>query len=143
VEDEEVHMATRKTLTIQGIDYSANGIHPIPMGARLGNLVVSSILTGTDPDTRELPPDVEGQARILFRNIRALMEDAGGTVNNIARVSFFVQSKRDHRPPIDEEWTKMFPEGGYRPARIVLEVSPQGTPLIQAELIGLLESDDD
>ena len=136
-------MATRKTLTIQGIDYSANGIHPIPMGARLGNLVVSSILTGTDPDTRELPPDVEGQARILFRNIRALMEDAGGTVNNIARVSFFVQSKRDHRPPIDEEWTKMFPEGGYRPARIVLEVSPQGTPLIQAELIGLLESDDD
>jgi len=136
-------MATRKTLTIQGIDYSANGIHPIPMGARLGNLIVSSILTGTDPDTRELPSDVEGQARILFRNIKALMEDAGGTVNNIARVSFFVQSKQNHRPPIDEEWTKMFPEGGYRPARIVLEVSPQGTPLIQAELIGLLESDDD
>ena len=136
-------MATRKTLTIQGIDYSANGVHPIPMGARLGNLIVSSILTGTNPDTRELPPDVEGQVRILFRNIRALMEDAGGTVNNIARISFFVQSKQLHRPSIDEEWTKMFPEGGYRPARIVLEVQPQGTPLVQCELIGFLESDDD
>ena len=136
-------MATRKTLTIRGIDYSERGVHPIPMGARLGNLIVSSILTGTDPDTRELPPGVEGQVRILFRNIRTLMEDAGGTVNNIARVSFFVQSKEQHRPSIDDEWTKMFPEGGYRPARIVLEVSPQGTPLVQCELIGFLESDDD
>jgi len=135
-------MATRKTLTIRGIDYSERGVHPIPMGARLGNLVVSSIITGTDPDSRELPPDVEGQVRILFRNIRTLMEDAGGTVNNIARVSFFVQSKEKHRPSIDDEWTKMFPEGGYRPARVVLEVSPQGTPLVQCELIGFLESDD-
>ena len=136
-------MATRKTLTIRGIDYSERGVHPIPMGARLGNLVVSSIITGTDPDSRELPPDVEGQVRILFRNIRTLIEDAGGTVNNIARVSFFVQSKEQHRPSIDDEWTKMFPEGGYRPARIVLEVSPQGTPLVQCELIGFLDSDDD
>ena len=48
-------MATRKMLTIQGIDYSERGVHPIPMGARLGNLIVSSIITGTDPATRELP----------------------------------------------------------------------------------------
>ena len=71
------------------------------------------------------------------------MEDAGGTVTDIARVSFFVQSKQLHRPPIDVEWEKMFPEGGYRPARIFLEVSPQGSPLIQCEVIGLMGADDE
>ena len=59
-------MGTRKMLTIQGIDYSERGVHPIPMGARLGNLIVSSIITGTDPTTRELPADIEGQARSHF-----------------------------------------------------------------------------
>ena len=134
-------MATRKMLTIPGVDYSERGVHPIPMGARLGNLVVSSVITGNDPDTRKTPPEIEGQVRNLFRNIKTIMEDAGGTVNDIARVSFFVQSKQQHRPSIDEEWTKMFPEDGYRPARIVLEVQPQGTPLVQCELIGFLGSD--
>ena len=136
-------MGTRKMLTIQGIDYSERGVHPIPMGARLGNLIVSSIITGTDPTTRELPADIEGQARVIFQNIQTLMEDAGGTVTDIARVSFFVQSKQQHRPPIDVEWEKMFPEGGYRPARIFLEVSPQGSPLIQCEVIGLMGADDE
>ncbi len=131
-------MATRQMLTIKGIDYAERGVHPIPMGARLGNLVVSSIITGTDPDTRELPPNIEGQAEVIFRNIKSLMEDAGGTVDDIARVSFFVQSKQLHRPPIDVEWEKMFPEGSARPARIFLEVSPQGAPLVQCEVIGLI-----
>ena len=136
-------MTERKMLTIQGIDYSERGVHPIPMGARVGSLIVSSILTGTDPRTRELPPNVEGQAEVLFRNISTLMEDAGGTIDDIARVTFFVQSKQMHRPAIDVEWEKMFPEGGFRPARIVLEVAPQGSPLIQAEVIGLLTNGGD
>lgn len=136
-------MTERKMLTIRGIDYSERGVHPIPMGARVGSLVVSSILTGTDPNTRELPPEVEGQAEVLFRNIATLMEDAGGTVDDIARVTFFVQSKQMHRPAIDAEWEKMFPAGGFRPARIVLEVAPQGSPLIQAEVIGLLTNGGD
>lgn len=136
-------MTERKMLTIQGIDYSERGVHPIPMGARVGSLVVSSILTGTDPSTRELPPNVEGQAAVLFRNIATLMEDAGGSVDDIARVTFFVQSKQMHRPAIDVEWEKMFPADGFRPARIVLEVLPQGSPLIQAEVMGLLTNGGD
>jgi enamine deaminase RidA (YjgF/YER057c/UK114 family) len=112
--------------------------HPIPLGVRLGNLVVSSIIAPQDPETGRTPTDVQEQVRHLFRQMKALMEDAGGTVNDIARVSFFVRSKQEHRPLIDEEWANMFPAGGYRPARIFLEVQPQGSPSVQCEIIGVV-----
>ena len=130
----ETEVAAGRALSVPGFAWD----HPIPLGVRMGNLVVSSIIPPLDPNGGGTPDDVREQVRLVFQHMRGLMGDAGGTVNDIARVCFYVRDKQHHREFIDEEWAVMYPAGGYSPARIVLEVAPQGRPSIQAEIIGMV-----
>ncbi len=114
--------------------------HPIPLGVRLGNLVVSSIIPPRDPETGGTPSDIKRQVELVFQHMKGLIEDAGGTIDDIARVTFYVRSKQEHRPIIDEEWNAMFSNGAVQPARLVMEVPPQGGPSIQCEFIGMVAS---
>src|SRR5690348_13751452 len=96
--------------------------HPIPLGVRLGNLVISSIIPPLDPATGKTPAAVKDQVALVFLHMKALLEDAGGTLNDIARVTFYVTSKAEHRPFIDDEWNAMFSSSTVQPARLVIEV---------------------
>jgi hypothetical protein len=75
------------------------------------------------------------------KHMKGLIEDAGGTIDDIARVTFLVRSKAAHRPLIDEEGNAMFASGSVQPARLVIEVPPQGRPSIQCEFIGMLATE--
>ena len=124
----------REALTVPGFAWD----HPIPLGVKLGNLVISSIIPPQDPATGKTPTDVKRQVELLFIEMKGLIENAGGTVDDIARVTFLVRSKAEHRPLIDEEWNTMFGGSRTQPARLVIEVSPQGAPSVQAEFIAML-----
>ena len=69
-------MSARKgrSLEIAGVSH---GGAPIPMGARVGNMLVSSGIPGKDPATNTVPPEVGLQARFAFQNMVALLH-AGG-----------------------------------------------------------------
>jgi len=54
--------------------------NPIPNASRIGNLVMSSVIGGLNPGTRELPPTLEQQVANVFANLRSDVEAAGGTV---------------------------------------------------------------
>ena len=49
------------------------------------------------------------QAEVLFRNIHKFMELAGGTPENIAHMTVFLQDEK-HRESINKAWIKMFPD---------------------------------
>ena len=130
----QTDVAGRTALTVPQFSWD----HPIPLGVRLGNLVISSIIPPRDPETGGTPPDVKRQVQLVFQHMKGLIEDAGGTLDDIARVTFLVRSKAEHLPLIDEEWNSMFAAGSVQPARLVIEVPPQGGPSIQCEFIGML-----
>ena len=64
--------------------------NPIPNASRIGNLVMSSVIVGTNPGTRELPESFEAQVANVFAHIRHDVEAAGGSVDDIIKVTFWV-----------------------------------------------------
>ena len=62
--------------------------NPIPNASRIGNIVVSSVIGGTNPGTRELPPTLEQQVANVFGYIRHDIEAAGGTADDIIKITF-------------------------------------------------------
>ena len=127
-------MAKRQVLEIPGISHAA----PIPMAVKMGNLLFSSAIMGEDPETHSLPPEPERQAELVFNNIRTLLDKAGGTPDNIARMTIFLKDLA-YRDLVNEQWLKMFPNEHDRPARHALQVDLPRGMLIRVEIIAVLD----
>lgn len=126
-------MGKRQSIELPGLSHQA----PIPMGAKIGNLVFSSAISGYDPESKALPPDPDKQAEMLFRNVRTFMEMAGGTAEDIIKMTVFLREER-YRESINKEWLKMFPNHDDRPARHSIKVELRGDVLFQVEIVAVL-----
>ncbi len=129
-------MTRRKSIEIPGLSHGAN---PIPMASVVGNLLVSGGIMGQEPGNPILPEDLEGQAHLLFANIRRVMEAAGGSTDDIVKITIFLK-KGLAREPINKEWVEMFPDPESRPARHTVIYEPPGAMLVQCEILAYLES---
>jgi 2-iminobutanoate/2-iminopropanoate deaminase len=126
-------MAKRTVIEMPGL---AHGV-PIPNGAKIGNLVFSSAISGKNAETGKVPENPDEQAEVLFRNIHKFMELAGGTPENIGHMTVFLKDEKD-RESINKAWLKMFPDGHNRPARHALKAELRGGLLFQIEIIAVL-----
>jgi 2-iminobutanoate/2-iminopropanoate deaminase len=106
-------MAKRKSVEFPGFKHQ----NPIPGASRIGNLMMSSVISGVDPGTRNMPATLEGQVTNIFKHIRACVEAAGGTVDDIIKVTFWMKQPSTGRAALNGEWEKMFPDPNSRPAR--------------------------
>jgi len=122
---------------------SINGSHarhenPIPNACQIGNIVMSSVIGGSNPGTRELPAKLEQQIANVFGYIRHDIEAAGGTVDDIVKVTFWVKDPAKQRAALNEEWVKMFPDPASRPARHTQHLPAESRALVQADFIAVL-----
>lgn len=124
----------RKVLTIPG---RKRGNADLNDGVTIGNLVFSSVLTGVDMETQKIPTDPVRQAELLFQNIRAFMEAAGGSVDDIAHVTLYLR-EGESRKPFDDEWNKMFPDVDDRPARHRVSHPLRPERIYEVDLIAVL-----
>ncbi len=106
-------MAKRQSINWPGFKHS----NPIPNASRIGNMVMSSVIGGRDPETGELPAELADQITNIFKHIRAGIEAAGGTPDDIIKVTFWVKDPATGRGALNGEWEKMFPDENSRPAR--------------------------
>lgn len=128
-------MLKRETIDIPGVTH---GSAPIPMGAKVGSIVYSSAIMGKDSQTNELPMDAEGQMSCLFRNIATFMNEAGGSINSIVRMSVYLKDN-SFRVLLNKEWKNMFPDEKDRPARHVsIQKDLQKGMVVQVELVAVL-----
>lgn len=127
-------MRKRQVLEVEGVSHGA----PIPMGVRVGNMVFSSGIMGTDPATGKLPPDPDRQAELMFQNLRSLLAAAGGSPDDVAHMTVFLKDN-EYRQALNREWLKMFPDEHDRPARHTLRWDLAGDMLIQCEVVAVLD----
>jgi 2-iminobutanoate/2-iminopropanoate deaminase len=106
-------MADREVIDVAGVQH---GTMPIPMGVRVRNMVFSSGIHGLDPQTQTLPADPAAQIKFAFAHMRTIVENAGGTTDDIGLVIFNLKDDA-YRPLVNEEWLQMFPDDRSRPAR--------------------------
>jgi 2-iminobutanoate/2-iminopropanoate deaminase len=127
--------AGRQPLEIPGLAHR----DPLPMGAKAGNLVFSSVIGGQDPKTNKQVAGTEQQMDQAFQNMRALVEQAGGTTGDIGWVWVFLRDKSD-QPAMIDAWLKMFPRDGDRPARktIMYDELKGRETLVQLQFIAVL-----
>ncbi len=126
-------MAKRQSIDIPGVEHAA----PIPMAAKVGNLLYSSAIMGRDPETGELPSDVDRQSELMFKNLRTVMEMAGGTPEDIVHVTVRLKDI-GYREQVNKYWLEMFPEEHNRPARHALVDDLRGGMLVQCEIVAVL-----
>src|SRR5579875_1329660 len=105
-------MARRRSIEIEGVRHGA----PIPMGARIDNIVYSSAIMGIDPATGALAEDPVRQVRLAFANLLAFLEAADVTAEDVVKMTVFL-ADMSLRDTVNEEWLKLFPNEASRPAR--------------------------
>jgi enamine deaminase RidA (YjgF/YER057c/UK114 family) len=112
--------------------------NPIPNASRVGNVVMSSVIGGTRPGTRELPANLDEQVANVFAYIKHDVEAAGGSVDDIIKITFWVKDPVSQRAALNTEWVKMFPDPESRPARHTLALPADSRPLVQADFTAVL-----
>lgn len=127
--------ARRTPIEIPGLAHR----DPLPMGARIGDLVFSSVLGGDDPATGQRAEGV-AQIRQMFTNGAALVELAGGSADNIG-IMWVYLGDMAAQPAMIDAWLDAFPADGDRPCRKTFAYDLGGrTTLAQAQLVAVLDS---
>jgi 2-iminobutanoate/2-iminopropanoate deaminase len=126
-------MTWRRSIEIDGFKHS----NPIPGASIVGNLMMSSIIAGRDPKTGKLPETLDGQLACLFAHVRAFVEAAGGTTNDIVKINFWLRAPHK-RDAINAEWVKMFPHAQSRPARHTQGLAGEGDALVQCDVTAVI-----
>lgn len=124
----------REPLEIPGLSHK----DPLPMGARMGNFVFSSVIAPEDPKDGKLVAGALPQIDRCFENMKLLMQSAGGTGAGINHAWVFMKDFA-HQPAMVERWVKDFPTFGDRPARKTLPYDLAGETQIQVQLTGYLD----
>jgi 2-iminobutanoate/2-iminopropanoate deaminase len=123
----------REPLEISGLSHK----DPLPMGARLGEFVFSSVIAPEDPKDGKLVAGALQQIGRCFENMKLMMKAAGGNDSGINHAWVFMKDFAD-QPAMVERWVKDFPTFGDRPARKTLPYDLAGDSQIQVQLTGHL-----
>ncbi|MFS0998053.1 RidA family protein [Enterococcus casseliflavus] len=126
-------MTKRQVIQINGSAHE----NPIPTAVKIGNMIYTSALMGTDPSSGQMPETVEEEVAQLFTYILEIMEKAGGSSENIAHLSVSV-TDRSYKEIVNKEWLKLFPDPDNRPARHTTVHSLKPGVHVQVEMVAVL-----
>ncbi|MEZ5227892.1 MAG: RidA family protein [Acidimicrobiales bacterium] len=105
-------MTKRRSIHIEGLSH----LTAIPVATQIGPLVVSSVIAPFDPGTRNVPEDPAAQVANIFRHVQAMLDEAGATWDDVAKMDFWAPSA-EARAIIDGPWVEYFPDEASRPSR--------------------------
>jgi len=112
-------------------------IGPYSQAVVSGNFIFTSGQIAIDPETGALVTgDVAIQANRVLKNLKAVMEAAGGSLDSVIKTTIYLQNMGDF-PKVNEIYADYF--GQSMPARSTVEVSclPKNV-LIEIDCIGLV-----
>ncbi|MBN9429337.1 MAG: RidA family protein [Burkholderiales bacterium] len=105
---------------------------PYSPGVLAGGHLYVSGHTGSDPVTRVIAEGVAAQAHQAFRNIRAVVEAAGGTMADVTKVNVFMTDMAGDFEAMNAVFREVFPEDP--PARTTVGVSHLARPGLHLEI---------
>ena len=127
-------MAKRKSINYPDFKHE----NPIPNASRVANIMMSSIISGRDPQTSAMPPDLDGQVANIFKQIRLCVEAGGGSVEDIIKINFWMKDPATGRKALNGEWVAMFPDADSRPARHTLASGPNAANHVTCDFTAVI-----
>jgi 2-iminobutanoate/2-iminopropanoate deaminase len=96
-------------------------VGPYSQAIRMSNLLFSSGQLPINPASGKIEtPDVEGQARQVFENIKSLLADNGLGLNNVVKTTVYLRDMGDFAA-INAIYQERF--GGHKPARSTIQAA--------------------
>ena len=120
---------THNVVEVVTTDRAAPPVGPYPHARRVGNLLFLSGVGPRKPGTGEIPgPDIETQTRATIANVKAILEDAGSSLEKVLDVTVYLTDmKRDF-----ERFNRTYAEtlGKVQPTRTTVGVDSLPTPIL-------------
>ena len=115
-------------------DRAAKSSSPLSQAIKVGKHIYISGQLGKNPSTGELSSSIEEQTNNALLNLKAIIEEAGGDLENIVKTTIFL-ANLDNVSIVNKIYKEFFPN--IKPARSCIEVSRlAGGALIEIEAIG-------
>jgi 2-iminobutanoate/2-iminopropanoate deaminase len=124
----------QKSIEVEGLGHGV----PIPMGCRVGPILMTSGVGGRDRKTGKTPEDADGQARNAFDNLKAVLAAGGLGLGDVAKITVYVVDDK-YRAEINKYWEECYPDPHQRPARHVLVMPLRGV-LLQLEAFAVAKA---
>lgn len=119
---------------------AAEPVGPYPHARRVGNLLFLSGVGPRQRGTKDIPGttygedgtpldhDIEAEIRSCFANVRAVLEEAGSSWEQIFDVTVFLTNLQRDWATYSRVYAEYFPPGPHQPCRTTCEISglPQG-----------------
>lgn len=118
---------------------AAEPVGAYPHARRVGNLLFLSGVGPRERGTGKIPGveldaagnvvsyDIEAQCHAMFRNVRAILEDAGSRWDKIVDVTVFLTDMKKDFPTFNRVYADYFKEN--QPCRTTIEVNALPTPI--------------
>ncbi len=110
-----------------------SGRAPTSKAVKVGNLLFVCGMPPFDIDRQVAKGDFQAQMRQCMDNIKAVLEAGGSSMDEIAKVTVFLDRESD-MPAMNEIYRTYFKEGNY-PARTAIEAKLQGDFLVEIECV--------
>ena len=118
---------------------AAEPVGKFPHAKRVGNLLFISgigprergtkVIPGVEfgPDGSVISHDIEVQTHSVFRNVKAILEEAGLTLSDLVDVQVFLTDMKRDFKVMNQLWAAYFPD--QAPCRTTVEVGALPTPI--------------
>jgi 2-iminobutanoate/2-iminopropanoate deaminase len=113
--------------------------NPVPAACRVGDLLVTGAVHGGGRGSaaEDFPPGADEQTRVMFARVAEILEAAGASLDDVAKVSVRIADPA-HRAALNDRWCALFPDPASRPARQVTVGTTQPHILVQCEVMAVL-----
>ena len=121
-----------------------------PHAKKVGNLLFLSGVGPRERGTKKIPGveldekgniihyDITAQCHSVFKNVKAILEDAGSSWDKIVDVTVFLTNMKDDFPTYNKLWAEYFKDNP--PCRTTVEVNCLPTPIaIELKVIATLD----
>ena len=118
---------------------AAEPVGRYPHARRVGNLLFLSGVGPREPGQKKIPGveldadgtivsyDIEAQCHSVFRNVRAILEEAGSSWERLVDVTVFLTNMKADFPTYNRIWAEYF--AVEPPCRTTLEIGALPTPI--------------
>lgn len=112
---------------------------PYPHARRVGNLLFLSGIGSRHPETEQIPEGIEAQTRACIENVKAILEDAGSSLEKVVDVTVFLTNIDRDFAAFNRVYAEYFETLQSRPTRTTVGVVALPVP-ISVELKVIAES---
>jgi len=126
-------MGKRTSIYVEGFSHK----NPIPAGCRIGNMLFSGSIQGTDPATGKYGATLEAQCVLMFDHVQRIVAAGGGTLEDVVKMTVWMRD-RSQRDAVNREWLRLFPDPHSRPARHAMQAPLDGDKLIECDFIAII-----